>query len=50
MVGGNPLIMLAFLGKITTRRAYFHGMHVDLVWYRRREIKRRIKGDCGSYL
>ncbi len=29
--------------------AYFHGKHVDFVWYGRRRIKRRIKGDYGSF-
>jgi hypothetical protein len=35
-----------FLAKI--RRAYFHGKHVDLIWYGRNGIKRRIKGDYTS--
>jgi hypothetical protein len=30
-----------------TRKAYFHGRHVDLLCYGRRGIKKRIKGDCG---
>jgi len=37
------LIMIA-----PTRRAYFHGRHVDLLCYGRRGIKKRIKVDCGS--
>jgi hypothetical protein len=36
--------------KIRIRRAYFHGKHVDFVWYGRKRIKRRIKRDCGSFL
>jgi hypothetical protein len=35
-----------FLAKI--RRAYFHGKHVDLIWYGRNVIRRRIKGDYTS--
>jgi len=31
-------------------RAYFHGRYVDLMWYERKGIKRRIKGVCGSFL
>jgi hypothetical protein len=34
---------------IKIRRAYFHGKHVDFVWYGRRRIKRRIKMYCGSF-
>jgi hypothetical protein len=49
MVGGNPRIMLGFLGKITIRKAYFYGMHVDLVWYGKRGIKKRIKRDRGTF-
>jgi hypothetical protein len=26
---------------------YFHGKHVDLVWYGRNEIRRRIEGVWG---
>jgi hypothetical protein len=31
-------------------KAYFHGRYVDLMWYGRKGIKRRIKGVCGSFL
>jgi hypothetical protein len=34
---------------IRIRKAYFHGRHVNLVCYRRRGIRKRIKGDCGSF-
>jgi hypothetical protein len=30
------------------RKAYFHGRHVDLSWYGKRGIKKKIKGDYGS--
>jgi len=35
--------------KIRIMKAYFYGRYVDLVWYGRREIRRRTKGDCGSF-
>jgi hypothetical protein len=35
--------------KIRIMRAYFYGRDVDLVWYGRRGIKRRIKGNCGLF-
>ncbi len=31
------------------KEGLFHEMHVDLVWYGRREIRRRIRGDFGSF-
>jgi hypothetical protein len=31
------------------RKAYFHGKHMDFVWYGRKGIHIRIKGDCGSF-
>ncbi len=46
MVDGNPPITWGFLAKI--RRTYFHGKHVDLIWYGRGGIRRRIKEDCTS--
>jgi hypothetical protein len=33
--------------RISIRRAYFYGRHVNLVWY---GIRMRTKGDCGSLL
>jgi hypothetical protein len=47
MVGGNPPIMQGFMIKIMIRikRVYFHERHVDLMWYGKRGIGRRIKGD-----
>ncbi len=47
MVDGNPPITWGFLAKI--RRAYFHGKHMDLVWYGRKGIKIRTKGYCASF-
>jgi len=35
--------------KIKIRRAYFHGKHMDLVWYGRKGIKIRTKGYCASF-
>jgi hypothetical protein len=46
MVDGNPPILWGFLAKIW--RAHFHGKHVDLMWYGRSGIRRKIKGDCTS--
>ncbi len=34
---------------IKIMRAYFHGRRVDLMWYERKGIKMKIKGDCGSF-
>jgi hypothetical protein len=31
------------------KEGLFHEMHVDLVWYGRREIRKKIRGDCGSF-
>jgi hypothetical protein len=36
--------------RIKMRKAYFHGKHMDLVWYGRKRIKIRTKRDCGSFL
>jgi hypothetical protein len=36
--------------RIKMRKVYFHGKHVDLVWYGRKGIKMRMKGDFGSFL
>jgi hypothetical protein len=41
--------MWGILGRIQIRRVHFHRKHVDLVWYGRRGIKRRIKRDCRSF-
>jgi len=30
--------------RIRMRKAYFHGRHVDLVWYGRKGIKMKYKG------
>jgi len=35
-------------GNIKIKKAYFHGGHVDLVWYGRNEIRMKRKGDCES--
>jgi hypothetical protein len=34
---------------IKMRRAYFHGKHMELVWYERKGIMMNIKKDCGSF-
>jgi hypothetical protein len=34
---------------IKIKRAYFQGRCVDLMWYERKGIKMKIKGDCGSF-
>jgi hypothetical protein len=31
------------------KRAYFDSRHMDLVWYGRKGIRMRIKGDCESF-
>jgi hypothetical protein len=36
--------------RIRIKKAYCHGMHVDLVRYGKRGIKRRIKGDYESLI
>jgi hypothetical protein len=30
-------------------KTYFHERYVDLMWYGRKGIRRRIKGVCGSF-
>jgi hypothetical protein len=35
--------------KIKINKVYFYGRHVDLVWYGKKRMKMRIKGDCGSF-
>jgi hypothetical protein len=34
---------------ISIRKTYFDGRHVNLECYGRRRIRKRIKGDCGSF-
>jgi hypothetical protein len=34
---------------IRIKRVYFHGRHVNLMWYERKGIKMKIKGDCESF-
>jgi hypothetical protein len=36
--------------KIKIKKAYFHGRHVDLMWYGRKGIRMKIKGDYESIL
>jgi len=36
--------------KIKIKKVYFNGRHVDLVWYGRKGITMKIKGDCESIL
>jgi hypothetical protein len=33
---------------IRIKKAYFHGRHVDLVWYGKKKIRMNIKGDYES--
>jgi hypothetical protein len=35
--------------RIRMKRAYFHGKHMDLMWYGRKGIMMSIKKDCGSF-
>jgi hypothetical protein len=45
MVGDNVVeSCINFIGMINIRRAYFHGRHVDIVWYGGKKRKRR---DCA---